>query len=87
MFYTRVAWVCLLLCEEEFSSPVSLQLIRAGIWACMRCPCICLVGFSDGDYVSQLPYVCYYVLVKSSFKHARGECKYKRAYMLWVPDV
>ena len=38
---TRVAWaclVCLLLCKEEGSSPVSLQLLRGGIWACMRCP-------------------------------------------------
>ena len=42
---TRVAWaclVCLLLCKEEGSSPVSLQLLRGGIWACMRCPCLCL---------------------------------------------
>ena len=38
---TRVAWaclVCLLLCKEEGS----LQLLRGGIWACMRCPCLCL---------------------------------------------
>ena len=34
--------VCLLLCREEGSSPVSLQLLRAGIWACMPCPCLCL---------------------------------------------
>ena len=42
---TRVAWaclVCLLLCKEEGSSPVSLQLLRGGIWVCMRCPCLCL---------------------------------------------
>ena len=32
--------VCLLLCKEEGSSPVSLQLLRGG--ACMRCPCLCL---------------------------------------------
>ena len=43
-----VAWacllclLCLLLCKEEGSSPVSLQLLRGGIWACMRCPCLCL---------------------------------------------
>ena len=39
MFCTRVACVCLvclLLCKEEGSSPVSLQLLREGIWACMR---------------------------------------------------
>ena len=41
----RVAWVCLvclLLCREEGSSPVSLQLLRGGIWACMTYPCLCL---------------------------------------------
>ena len=39
MFCTRVAWaclVCLLLCKEEGSSPVSLQLLRGGIWACIN---------------------------------------------------
>ena len=39
VFCTHVAWVCLvclLLCKEEGSSPVSLQLLRGGIWACMR---------------------------------------------------
>ena len=39
------------------------------------------VGFWDGDYVSQLPYVWYYVAVKSSFQHAREECESKRAYV------
>ena len=74
MFCTRVAWaclVCLLLCKEEGSSPVSLQLLRGGIWACMRCPCLCLCWVLDRDYVSQLPCVRYYVFVKSSFKHTR----------------
>ena len=31
-----------------------LQLLRGGIWVCMRDPCL---EFWDGDYVSQLPYV------------------------------
>ena len=30
------------LCKEEGSSPVYLQLLRGGILACMRCPCLCL---------------------------------------------
>ena len=38
-----VCLVCLLLCKEEGSSPVSLQLLRGVIWACMRCPCLCWV--------------------------------------------
>ena len=66
MFYTRVAWVCLvclLLCKEE------------GALVCV------FVGFWDTDYVSQLPCVRYYVFVKSSFKHTREECESKRAYV------
>ena len=85
MFCTRVAWaclVCLLLCKEEGSSPVSLQLLRGGIWACMRCPFVCVfVGFWDRDYVSQLPCVRYYVLLRAVFKHTREECESKRAYV------
>ena len=53
--WTRGAWVrlvCLLLCKEEGSSPVSLQLMRGGIWACKRCPCIFLYWIWDRDYVS-----------------------------------
>ena len=50
---------------------MSLQLLRGGIWACMRCPVYVFVGFWVGDYVSQLPYVRYYVGVKSSFQHAQ----------------
>ena len=40
-----------------------------------------LVAFMMGDYVSQLPYVWYYVGVNSSFQHARDECECKRAYV------
>ena len=36
-----VCLVWLRLCKEECSSPMSLQLLR-GLWACMRCPCLCL---------------------------------------------
>ena len=65
-----VAWVCLVglqLCKEEGSSPVSLQLLRGGIWACMRCPFVYVfVRFWDGGYASQIPYVWYYVGVKSN---------------------
>ena len=28
--------------KKALSSPMSLQLLRGGIWACMRCPCLCL---------------------------------------------
>ena len=37
--------------------------------------------FLYADYVSQLPYVWYYGVVKSSFKYAREECECKRAYV------
>ena len=40
--FACVCLVCLLLCKEEGSSSVSLRLLRGGIWACMRCPCLCL---------------------------------------------
>ena len=46
--FSRFAWVCLvclLLCKEEGSSPVSLQLLRGVIWACMRYPFLCLDWF------------------------------------------
>ena len=39
------------------------------------------VGYWDGDYVSQLPYVWYYFCDNSSFKHDREECESKRAYV------
>ena len=85
MFCTRVAWaclVCLLLCKEEGSSPVSLQLLRGGIMGLYEVPLsVSLLGFWDRDYVSQLPCVRYYVFVKSSFKHTREECESKRAYV------
>ena len=42
---------------------------------------IVFVGFWDGDYVIQLPYVWYYVGVKSSFQHAREEFESKRVYV------
>ena len=71
MHCTRVAWVCLLLYKEEGSSAVALQLLRGGIWACMRCPCQCLCWVLGWDYVSQLPYVWDYVGVKIRFQHAR----------------
>ena len=48
VFGTRGAWmclVCLLLCREEGYSPVSLKLLRGGIWACMRYLVCVFVGF------------------------------------------
>ena len=71
MFCTRVAWVslvCLLLCKEEGSSPVSFAITDRNDMACMRCHCLCPFGW-------------YYVGVKSSFQHAREECESKRTYV------
>ena len=78
MFCTHVhgCLVCLLLCKEEGSSPVSLQLLKGG-----TCALVCVFGrFWDRDYVSQLPCVRY-VVVKRSFKHTREKCESKRAYV------
>ena len=62
-------WYVLLLCKEEGFSPVSLQLLRGGIWACMKYIylCLCWVLFWDRDYVIRLPYVWYYIDVTSSY--------------------
>ena len=57
--------------KEDSTAPVYLQLLR-GIWAYMRCSYLFVVGLWDGDYVSHLPYVWYYVDVNSSFKYARA---------------
>ena len=54
-----------------------LQLLRGGIWASMRCPCLC--GVWDRDYVRQLTCMRHCVIVKSSLKHTREECESKRA--------
>ena len=75
--------VCYVCCYVRKNALLQcLQLLRGGIWACMRYPPLCVfVGFWDRDYVSQLPCVRYYVFVKSSFKHTREECESKRAYV------
>ena len=75
MLCTRVALVCflcLLLCREEGSSPVSAitEMRDMGLYEVPLS--VSLLGFWDRDYVSQLPCVRYYVFVKSSFKHTRG---------------
>ena len=46
---------------------------------------MCAFYISDGDYVSQLLYVWYYVGVMSSFQHARVECVSKRVYVFVIP--
>ena len=61
---------------------MSLQTLRGGTWACMKCPVCVFVGFWDRDYVSQLPCVRYYVVVKSRLQHTREECEYKRAFVV-----
>ena len=53
-----------------YEVPLSVSLLGFEIWT-MEC--------WDRDYVSQLPCVRYYVLVKNSFKHTREECESKRA--------
>ena len=60
MFCTRVAWVylvCLLLCKEEGSSPVSAITERRDMGLYEVPLSMSFVGFWDGDYVSQLPCV------------------------------
>ena len=56
MFCTRVAWaclVCLLLCKEEGSSPVSLQLLRGGDMGLYEVPLsVSLLGFGIGTMLA-----------------------------------
>ena len=76
--------VCLLVCNEEGSSPVSAITEKRdmGMYGGAIVFIFLFVGFWDGDYVNQLLYVWYYVGVKSGFQHAREECESKRAYVL-----
>ena len=77
MFCTRVAWVCLvclLLCKEEGSSPVSAITERRDMGLHEVPLSVSLLGFGIGTMLAQLPCVRYYVFVKSSFKHTRDEC-------------
>ena len=63
--FTRVAWVyliCLLLCKEDGSSPVSLQLLKGGICACMMCPCLSLLGIGMGSMLANF-HMCGIMLV------------------------
>ena len=58
---------------------MALQLLRGLIWPVCGVFVYVFVGFLD--YASQLPYVWYYIVIKSSFKHAREDCESKRVYV------
>ena len=79
MFCTRVAWVCSLFCKEG-SSPVFFSISERrdmGLYEVV--PLSISMSFC---WMGQLPYLRYYVGVKSSFQHAREECKSKRGCVL-----
>ena len=93
VFCTRVAWVCfvpvlrgcvLYVCSYERKNTLLQCLCNywedgyGHVWGALA---NVFVGFRDGDYVSQLPYVWYYVGVKSRFQQAREECESKRTYV------
>ena len=59
--------MCLRLCKEEDSSPVSAITEKRDMGLYEVRLSNVFVGFWDGDYVSQLPYVWYYVGVNSRF--------------------
>ena len=57
MFCIRSAWVCLvclLLCKEECSSPVSLQLLGGGIWGYEVPLSVSLLGFAIGTMLANV---------------------------------
>ena len=77
MFCTRIAWVCLvwlLLCKEECSSPVYLQLLYE--------VSLSLLGFGMGAMLASF-HICGIMLVL----RAVLTCESKRAYVFQVPDV
>ena len=75
MFCTRVAWVCLiclLLCKEEGSSPVSAITERRDMDMYEVPLSVSLLGFGIGTMLPN--FHVWYVGVKRSFKHTREEC-------------
>ena len=82
MVCTCVAWVCLvclLLCKEASSFPVSAITERRdmGLYVPLS---MSLLGFGMGTMLAN--FHMYYVVIKSGFKHAREECESKRACVL-----
>ena len=78
---TTVEWcvlypglVCLLLCKEEGSSPVSAITERRAMGLYEVPLSVSLLGFRIGTMLANLPCVRHYVFVESSFKHTREEC-------------
>ena len=72
MFCTHVAWVCLvclLLCKEEGSSPVSLQLLRRDMGLYEVPLSVSLLGFGIGTMLANFHVRGIMFFVKSSFKH------------------
>ena len=73
--------VCLLLCKEEGSSPVSLQLLRRDMGLYEVPLSVSLLGLGIWTMLANFHVLRYYVFVKSRFKHTREECESKRAYV------
>ena len=86
--------MCMFIVSKALLISSATVIVRAGgaIWlnpfatvlfsVCSEVPLsMPLLGFGMGDYVSQLPYVWYYVGAKSSFQHAHEECESKRTYV------
>ena len=74
-----VVCVCLLLCKKEGSSPESAITERKDVGLYEVPLYMCFFAFWDGDYVSQLPCVWYYVGVRCSFQHAREKYESRKA--------
>ena len=68
-------WMCLQLCKEEDSSPVSLDMYQVPFSMFLLD-----VGMGTMLSTSTCVVLCF-LLIKSSFKYAHGECKSKRAHV------
>ena len=70
--------VCMFIVSKALFISSATVIVRAGLYEVPLSMSLLFFG-GDGDYVSQLSYVWYYVGVKSSFQHAREECESNRA--------
>ena len=72
--------LCLLLCKEEGSSPVSAITERRDMVLYDVPLSMSLLNFRMGTMLVNF-HVWYYVGAQSSFQHAHAECESKRAYV------
>ena len=80
MFCTRIAWVCLLLCKEKSSSPVS-AITEGRDMGLYEVPLsLSLLDFGMGTMLTNF-HMCGIMLLLRAYKHTCEECESKRDYV------